>query len=95
MDKRIQYFSVGLLGLSFMMIYTAYNSLQNMISELYEELSLGSLGQIALFCIYGAFGFTTFISSFMIEKLGYKKIMFFCGLGYGLFEITGLLVTSC
>lgn len=43
------------------------------------------MGQIALFCIYGSFGITTFISSFMIEKFGYKKIMFFCGLGYGFF----------
>jgi hypothetical protein len=31
----------------------------------------------------------------MIEKFGYKKIMFFSGLGYGFFELTGLLVTSC
>lgn len=95
MDKRIQYISVGFLGVSFMMMFTAFNSLQNMIAELYEELALGSLGQIALFCIYGSFGITTFISSFMIEKFGYKKTMFFSGLGYGFFELTGLLVTSC
>lgn len=95
MDRKKQYIAVGILGFSFMMMFTAFNSLQNMISSLYEALGLGPLGQISLFCIYGAFGATTLISSFMIEKFGYKKIMFFSGLGYAFFELTGLLVTSC
>jgi MFS family permease len=95
MDKKVQYIAVGFLGLSFMLMFTAFNSLQNMIAEIYDGLGLKSLGQIALFSIYGAFGITTFISSYLIEKFGYKKIMFFSGLGYGFFELTGLLVTSC
>ncbi len=95
MDKRKQYVAVGFLGLNFMCMFTAFNSLQNMISGLYEGLGLGSLGLIALFCIYGAFGAATFLSSYIIEKLGYRKVMFFSSLGYAIFELTGLLVTSC
>jgi fucose permease len=95
MDRKKQYIAVGIIGVSFMLMFTAFNSLQNMISELYESLGLGPLGQIALFCIYGAFGLTTLVSSYLIEKMGYKKTMFLSGLGYAVFELTGLLVTSC
>jgi hypothetical protein len=38
MDKSVQYGSVGFLGVNFMLMFTAFNSLQNMISGLYEEL---------------------------------------------------------
>lgn len=85
MDKKVQYASVGLLGFNFMLMFTAFNSLQNMISQIYEEIGLGPLGLVALFCIYGAFGLTTLVSCYLIEKLGYKKIMFFSSLGYAVF----------
>ncbi len=37
MDKRKQYLSVGSLGIFFMLMFTAFNSLQNMISTLYDQ----------------------------------------------------------
>jgi hypothetical protein len=56
-----------------------------MISKLYEEYGYNNLGQTALLFIYFAFGIATFFTSYIIKKMGYKKIMFFCSIGYAIF----------
>lgn len=68
-----------------MIMFTSYNSLQNIVSKLYEEYDYKNLGQTAVMFVYGAFGISVFFSSFIVKKLGYKKSMFFSSLGYGLF----------
>lgn len=35
---------VGLLGFTFMIMFTAYNSLQNIVSKIYTEYGYDSLG---------------------------------------------------
>lgn len=77
-----------------MLMFTSFNSLQNIVSKLYEEYSYDNLGQTALMFIYGAFGITTVFSSFIVKKLGYKKAMFFSSIGYVVFEATTLLVVA-
>ncbi len=68
-----------------MIMFTSYNSLQNIVSKLYEEYDYKNLGQTAVTFIYGSFGVTTLFSSFIVKSLGYKKSMFFSSLGYGVF----------
>lgn len=77
-----------------MLMFTSFNSLQNIVSKLYEEYSYDNLGQTALMFIYGALGITTVFSSFIVKKLGYKKAMFFSSIGYVIFEATTLLVVA-
>lgn len=89
-----QYVRIIYLGISFMIMFTSYNSLQNIVSKLYEEYDYKNLGQTALLLIYGAFGVNVIFSSFIVKKLGYKKSMFFASLGYGIFEATGLLIVT-
>lgn len=68
-----------------MIMFTSFNSLQNIVSKLYEEYDYKNLGQTALMFIYGTFGVSVLFSSFIVKKLGYKKAMFFSSLGYGVF----------
>ena len=68
-----------------MIMFTSFNSLQNIVSKLYDEYGYKNLGQTALLCIYGAFGINVLFSSFIVKKIGYKKAMFFASLGYGIF----------
>lgn len=65
-DRKRQYVSVGILGVCFMLMFTAYNSIQNMISPIYAQMGYRSLGQIAVFCIYGSFGLANFIAAYVI-----------------------------
>jgi hypothetical protein len=91
-EKKRQYIAVGILGACFMLMFTAYNSLQNMISSIYSR-NHGSLGQISVFCIYGSFGVSNLFAAYVLERISYRKLMFFCSLGYSLFNMTGLYVT--
>jgi hypothetical protein len=68
-----------------MMMFTSYNSLQNIVSKVYDDHLLKNMGQILLMCIYAAFGITTFFSSFIVKKFGFKKCFFGASLGYGIF----------
>lgn len=77
-----------------MIMFTSFNSLQNIVSKLYEEYEYDNLGQTALMFIYGALGVTTIFSSFIVKKLGYKKAMFFSSIGYVVFQATTLLVVA-
>lgn len=76
---------VAFLGVAFMIMFTAFNSLQNIVSKLYEDYGYGSLGQTAVLCLYFAFAACTFFSSFIIKSYGYKKVMFISSLGYAVF----------
>ena len=77
-----------------MIMFTSFNSLQNIVSKLYEEYKFYNLGQTAIIFLYFAFGIATNFSSFIIKVLGYKKSMFFSSIGYGIFEATGLLIVT-
>jgi hypothetical protein len=44
--------------------------------------------------LYAAFGLTTFFSSFIVKKLGFKFALFLASLGYGICEAAGLVVVN-
>ena len=77
-----------------MIMFTSFNSLQNIVSKLYDEYNFNNMGQTAIMCIYGTFGVTSLFSSFIVKKLGYKKSMFLSALAYSIFEATGLVIVT-
>ena len=85
LSVRAQYVRVIFMGLSFMIMFTSFNSLQNIVSKLYEEYGYNNMGQTAILFLYAAFGVSTFFTSFIVKSLGYKKTLFFSSLGYGIF----------
>ena len=67
---------VGFLGVVFMIMFTAFNSLQNIVSKIYNDYGYTNLGEVSILLLYFTFGATTLFTPFLIRKLGYKKVLF-------------------
>jgi len=68
-----------------MIMFTSFNSLQNIVSKLYEEYHYANLGQVAIIGIYLTFAICTLFTSYIIKSFGYKTVMFVSSLGYAIF----------
>lgn len=77
-----------------MVMFTSFNTLQNMVSKLYDDHGFKNLGQTALLLLYFSFAASTFVTSYIIKHVGYKKTMLWSSLGYAAFEATGLLIVT-
>ena len=83
---------VAYLGIAFMIMFTAYNSLQNIVSRLYGEYGYTNLGTASIILLYFILGSFTFFSPFIIRTFGFKKSMFISSLGYAIFEGAGMII---
>jgi hypothetical protein len=91
-SPRQQTIRVAYLGVLFLIMFTTFNSLQNIVSKLYNEYGYGNLGEISILILYLVFGIATFFTPFVIRTFGYKKVLFFSALGYASYEAVGLLI---
>ena len=73
-------------------MFTAFNSLQNSVSTIYDDYGYKNLGTASLLFLYFVFGVSTFFTPFIIRKWGYKTVMFVSSLGYALYELAGLII---
>jgi len=73
-------------------MFTAFNSLQNIVSKIYKEYGYDSLGETSILLLYFMFGVATFFSPFVIRKHGYKNVMFLSSMGYAVYEGVGLVI---
>ena len=80
------------LGIAFMIMFTAFNSLQNIVSKLYGEYGYTNLGTASIILLYFVYGAFTFFAPFIIRTFGFKKSMFISSLGYGIFEGAGMII---
>jgi hypothetical protein len=85
LTRRQQNYRVAFLGLTFMLMFTAFNSLQNTVSGIYEDEGFTNLGKASLLVVYFVFGIFTFFTGFAIRKFGYNRVLFASSLGYVLF----------
>lgn len=56
-----------MLSVAFLLNFSAYNTTQNLISYLYEKIGYTNLGNIALFTLYGVFGFCNLFATNVIK----------------------------
>jgi MFS family permease len=84
---------VAFLGVSFLTMFIAFNSLQNTVSSVYKDYGYGNLGEVSVLVLYAFFGLTTFVTPYIIRTFGYKKVMFISSLGYATYEAAGLIIT--
>ena len=83
--RKQQNYRVVFLGIIFLLMFTAFNSLQNTVSGIYDDNGFTNLGKVSLFMVYFVFGICTFFTSFLIRKFGYNKVLFVSSLGYALY----------
>ena len=94
-SQKKQKAMVAKMGVCFMVNFTSYYSIVNMLSEIYDHEGYQNLGQINLFAVYITFGLGVFLTTHYIRKIGYKKAMMLSCVGYILLEATGIYVSSC
>ena len=84
------------VSIIFMILFSAYNSAQNMISQIYtQSLQMPTLGKITLFFVYFSYCISNFFASYFVEKLGYKFSMIFSSLAYVIFLSAGIIACTC
>lgn len=92
LSLSLQTSRVAYLGVAFMIMFTAYNSLQNIVSRLYGEYGYTNLGTASIILLYFVLGSFTFLSPFIIRTFGFKKSMLISSLGYTIFEGAGMII---
>ena len=84
------------LGVIFMLLFSAYNTAQNMISEIYsQKLNISYLGNVTLMVIYVLLGSTNIFVGRIMDYLSFKWAMFIASWGYILFLAAGAVACSC
>lgn len=78
-----------------MLIFTAFNSAQNMVAQVYANLGYDDLGNIALFTIYFIFSITSFFGSRLVQCATPKIVFFLSALGYNSFIFAGYIAVNC
>ena len=87
---------VWYLGFVFMLLFSAYNTAQNMISEIYsQKLNLSYLGNVTLMVIYILLGSTNIFVGKIMDYLSFKWAMFIATWGYIVFLTAGAIACSC
>lgn len=75
-----------------MLMFTAFNSLQNTVSVVYNDQGYYNLGKASLLILYLCFGINIFFSSYIIKHMGYNNVLFASSLGYAFYSLTGLVL---
>ena len=83
------------LGLSFMIMFTSFNGLQNMLGQIYLQQGYKTLGSLSIFFIYALFSLSTLISPYFVNKVGYKYSFVLASLTYVAFSASGIYITTC
>ena len=65
-------FKLTLLSIGFMLIYTAYTSMANIIALRFEKNGYGSLGSLSVGWVYFTWGFGSLLSATIVRKIGPK-----------------------
>ncbi len=84
--------NIKILSLSFLLIFFAYNGVQQFLTVYFSELNIVKVGFWSLILIYLFLLITNFFSGFIVSKFGVKKCLIFGSLFYSLFIFT--LVTK-
>ncbi len=95
-NSRRNLFTVIYLGVIFMLLFSAFNTAQNMISEIYsQKLKLDYLGNVTLLVIYILLGSTNILVGRIMDYLSFKWAMFIATWGYVVFLVAGAAACSC
>ncbi len=94
LTRAQQNYRVAFLGINFMLMFTAFNSLQNAVSVVFDDQGYNNLGKVSLLFLYFIFGVNTFFTPYIIRKFGYNIVLFVSSLGSALYSLAGLILVA-
>jgi len=95
-NERKNLFIVTYMGFIFMLLFSAFNTSQNMLPEIYsQKLKLSYLGNTTIMVLYIVLGSSNIIIGKVMDYLTFKRAMFIATWGYILFLAGGVIATSC
>ena len=83
------------IGLCFMILFTAHNSAQNLMTQIFKQLGHHSLGQSCLSFRLFCFALTTIVAPYFFKKITAKTGLILGSTTYIIFFSGGALVTAC
>jgi len=87
--------NVAYVALCFTMLFTAYNSAQNLMAQVYKQLGYDSLGRTCIFTIYTFLGLTNAVTTYFKKKISTKTGLVAGGAAYVSLILIGTLTTYC
>lgn len=95
-NERKNLFIVTYMGFVFMLLFSAFNTAQNMLPEIYsQQLNLSYLGNVTIMVIYIVLGSSNIIIGKVMDYLSFKRAMFIATWGYVVFLSGGVIACSC
>ncbi|EGR28258.1 major facilitator superfamily protein, putative [Ichthyophthirius multifiliis] len=86
---------IQILSFSFMLLFSAFNSAQNLVGTLYENLEYNNLGLISLLVLYAVFAIACLFAKYIIKKLSFKITFILSSMGYNFYSASGIWVCLC
>eukprot|EP01016_Furgasonia_blochmanni_P009054 TRINITY_DN13745_c0_g2_i3.p1 TRINITY_DN13745_c0_g2~~TRINITY_DN13745_c0_g2_i3.p1 ORF type:complete len:515 (+),score=117.20 TRINITY_DN13745_c0_g2_i3:1-1545(+) len=83
------------LSFNFLILFTAFNSSQNIITKIYEQLGHQNLGRYSIVAIYVGLACSNIFLPSLVRKLGFRTSFFLSSIGYVLTLLAGIMTCSC
>ncbi len=83
------------IAISFMMLFTAFNAGQNLMTQIFKQLNYNGLGQSCLFAVMICFACSSVVAPQYYKKVSTKVGLLLSSSTYVLFISGGALVTLC
>ena len=75
-------YGILILSFSFLLQFTAYLTIQNRLTTVFNDLNYNDLGSYIIGIIYVSFALSNMLAPKIIVKLRYRKTMILGSLGY-------------
>lgn len=83
------------ISVSFLVLLTAFNSVQSLVVELYLQMGYRYLGKLNLFFYYLIFTISSFFAANLVQQWGFRASFFFGTLAMQGMYLVGLFMSYC
>ena len=84
-DKWLNFTKALYVAACFLLLFIAFNSVQNITTEIYHRNGFGSFGFVCLGVFYATVGITALLSSAIVARLGVRNSMVVGAAGHFIF----------
>lgn len=87
-DKWLNFKKALYVALCFLVTFIAFNAVQNMTTEIFQRLKMGSFGYTCLAVFYGSVGLTALFSPAIVNGMGVRRSMTLGAVGHFIFVLS-------